>query len=89
MLHIHESIIHIIFVACVVLMEAILPYFNLKPDDCNLATTNLLLKLSQTTSNTYTGKALKSLIEMELMFSKIHPRSISEFNVREKTDVIS
>ena len=87
MLHIHESIIHIIFVACVVLMEAILPYFNLKPDDCNLATTNLLLKLSQTTSNTYTGKALKSLIEME--FSKIHPRSISEFNVREKSDVIS
>ena len=55
MLHIHESIIHIIFVACVVLMEAILTCFNLKPDDCNLATTNLLLKLSQTTSNTYTG----------------------------------
>ena len=45
MLHIHESAIHRIFVACVVLMEAMLPCFNLKSDDCNLATTILLLKL--------------------------------------------
>ena len=39
-----------------------------------------------TTSNTYTGKALIgiSLIEMGLMFGKIHPFSISDFNITEK-----
>ena len=37
MLQIQESTIHIIFVVCVVLIEAIFPCFNLKPDDCNLA----------------------------------------------------
>ena len=44
---IHESTIHIVFVACVVLMEGMFLCFNLKPDDCNLATTILLHKLSQ------------------------------------------
>ena len=44
---IHESAIHRTFVACVVSMEAIFPCFNLKPDDCNLATTILVHKLSQ------------------------------------------
>ena len=34
------------FVACVVLMKTIFPCFNLKPDDCNLATTILVQKLS-------------------------------------------
>ena len=47
MLQIHESTIHIFFVACAVLMEAIFPCFNLTPDDCNLATTTLVDKLSQ------------------------------------------
>ena len=42
MLEIHGSTIHNILVACVVLMEAMLPCFNLKPDDCNLATTQTL-----------------------------------------------
>ena len=39
-----------------------------------------------TTSNTYTGKALvgNSLIEMGLMFGKIHPLSISDINITEK-----
>ena len=46
MLQINESTIYRIFVACVVLMEAIFPCFNLKPDDCNLATTILLHKHS-------------------------------------------
>ena len=43
----HESTIRKIFVVCVVLMEAIFPCFNLNPDDCNLATTILVHKLSQ------------------------------------------
>ena len=33
--------------ACVVLMEAIFPCINLKPDDCNVATTILVQNLSQ------------------------------------------
>ena len=47
MLQIYENTIHRFFVACVVLMEAIFPCFNLKPDDCNLATKILVHKLSQ------------------------------------------
>ena len=47
MLQSHENTIHRIFVACAVLMEAMFPRFNLKPDDCNLATPILVLKLSQ------------------------------------------
>ena len=43
----HESTIHRIFVAGVVLMEAIFPCFNFQPDDCNLVTTILVQKLSQ------------------------------------------
>ena len=80
MLHIHESTIRIIIVACVVLMEAMLP--------CYLATTILLLNfLNYITSNTYTGKALVgvSLIEMGLMVSKIHPGYISDFNITDKS----
>ena len=46
MLKIHESTIHRIFVVCVVLIEAMFPCFNLKPDDCNLGTTILVVKLS-------------------------------------------
>ena len=41
MLQIYESTIHTVFLSCVV------PSFNLKPDDCNLATTILVYKLSQ------------------------------------------
>ena len=44
---IHESTLHRIFVACAVLMEVIFACVNLEPDDCNLATTNLVHKLSQ------------------------------------------
>ena len=47
MLHIHESSIHRIFVAPVVFVEAMVSSFNLKPDECNLATTILLLNSSQ------------------------------------------
>ena len=47
MLQIHESVIHRMFLPCVVLMEAIFPCFNLRPDNCNLATPILVLKLSQ------------------------------------------
>ena len=41
LLQIYESTIHTIFLSCVV------PSFNLKPDDCNLATTILVYKVSQ------------------------------------------
>ena len=47
MLQIHESTIQITFVTYAVLMEAMFPCSNLKPDDCNLAATILALKLSQ------------------------------------------
>ena len=53
MVPIHESTIHRIFVACVVLMEAIFPCFNLRPDDCNLASTILVHKLSQLYKHSY------------------------------------
>ena len=55
-LQIHESTVHIVFVACVVLMETIFSCFNLKTDDCNLATTTLLLKLSQLHKTLILGK---------------------------------
>ena len=42
-----ESTIHRTFVACVNLMKAMLSCFNLKSDDCNLATTILLLNFFQ------------------------------------------
>ena len=41
---------------CVVLMEAIFPCFNFKPDDCNLATTILVHKLSQLNKTLVLGK---------------------------------
>ena len=44
---INESTLHRIFVACVVLMEAILPCLNLRPNGCNLATPILVQKRSQ------------------------------------------
>ena len=47
MLQIYESTIRRLFVACVVLMEAMFPCFNLKSDDCNLDTTILVHKLSE------------------------------------------
>ena len=33
MLQLGESTVHIVFVACVIFMKAILSYLNLKPDD--------------------------------------------------------
>ena len=45
MLQIHESIIHIIFLTCAVLMEAMFSCFNFKHDDCSMATTIFLLKI--------------------------------------------
>ena len=56
MLQIHESTIHRIFVVCVVLMEAMFQCFNVKLDDCNLATAILLLKLSQLHETFILGK---------------------------------
>ena len=54
--HCHESIINKIFVTCVVLMEAIFPCFNLKPDDCNLATAILGHKFSQSHKTLILGR---------------------------------
>ena len=70
------------FVAYVVLMEAMFPYFNLKPDDCNLATTILVLKLSQLHKTLILRMLWNS--RMGLIFSKIHPGFISDFNITEK-----
>ena len=56
MLQIHESTIQIITVACLVLMEAMFPCFNLKPDNCNMATTILVLKSSQLHKTPILGK---------------------------------
>ena len=50
------STINRIFVACVVLVEAISPCFSLKPDDCNLATTILVPKISQLHKKLVLGK---------------------------------
>ena len=56
MLQIHEITIHIIFVACVVLMESTFLCFNLKPDDSNLATMILVHSLSQLRETLILGK---------------------------------
>ena len=56
MLQIHESTIHIILATCVVLMEAMFPCFNLKPDEVKLVTTILLLILSQLHKTLILGK---------------------------------
>ena len=50
------STVNRIFVACVVLVEAISPCFNLKPDDYNLATTILVPKISQLHKTLVLGK---------------------------------
>ena len=56
MLQIHERAIHRIFMACVVLIEAIILCFNLKPDDCNLAVSILVHRLSQLHKTLKLGK---------------------------------
>ena len=56
MLQINKSTAHRIFVACIALMEAILPCFDLKPDDWNLVTTILVHKLSQLHKTFMLGK---------------------------------
>ena len=56
MLQIHERTIHRIFMACVVLIEAITLCFNLKPDDCNLAASILVHRLSQLHKTLKLGK---------------------------------
>ena len=84
MLHIHESTNHKLFVTCAVLMEVMLPCFNLKPDDCNQATTILLLKRSQLHQTLTLGKLGIFLNKILLILNKTHPGSISDFNVIEK-----
>ena len=81
-----ESTIHINFVACVALMESIFPCFNLKPDDCNPA---FSIHTFSITSNTHTGKALVgiSLVGMRLMFDKMHPGPISDYDITEKNSM--
>ena len=71
---------------CVVLMEAISPCFNLKPDDCNLAFSTQTFSI---TENTHIGKALIgiSLIGMCLIFSKMDPGSISDLDITEKNSM--
>ena len=56
MLQVHESTIHRIFAACIILMGAIFPCVNLKPDDCKLATKILVHKLSQLHKTLILGK---------------------------------
>ena len=93
MLQIHESTIHITFVACIVLMEAIFPCFNIKPDNWNLATSLLVYKLSHL-HKTFIVRTLWlkfdeiSPIGMELMFSKIHPGSMIDFNITEENSML-
>ena len=70
-IHFRESTIHIIFVACVVLMEAIFPCFNLKPDDCNLATTILVHKLSQLHKTLILGSFWLEFLQFELGESSV------------------
>ena len=65
MLQIHESTIHRIFVACAVLIEAMFLCFKVKPDDCNLATTILLLKLSQLHKKLILGKLWLGFLQLE------------------------
>ena len=88
MLQIHESTIHRVFLACAVLMEEMFSYFNLTPDDCNLASTILEHKLSQ----------LKQTLVLEgfgwnfsgsngLLFSKIHLGSLSDFHITEENSM--
>ena len=65
-------------------MEVILPCFNLKPDDCNQATTILLLKRSQLHQTLTLGKLGIFLNKILLILNKTHPGSISDFNIIEK-----
>ena len=62
---IYESTIHRIFVTYVVLMEAIFPYFNLKPHDCNLATTILGHKLFQLHKTLILGRLWLVFLQLE------------------------
>ena len=54
-----------IFVTCVVLVEAMFPCFNLKPVDCNLATTMLLLKLCRLHKILLLGKLWLEFLGLE------------------------
>ena len=65
MLQIYESSIDKIFVTCVILMEAMFQCFNLKPDDCNLATTILVLKISQLHKTLILGKLWLEFLLLE------------------------
>ena len=65
MLQIQESTIHSISVACIVLIEAIFSCFNLKPDDCNLATTILVHKLSQLHKTLIMGRLWLEFLRLE------------------------
>ena len=66
MLQIHESTVHRVFVAYLVLMEAIIPCFNLGPDDCNLATTTITVhKLSQLHKTLMLGKLRLEFLRLE------------------------
>ena len=56
MLQIYESTIHRIYVAGLVLMEAMFLCFNLKPDDCKVATMILLLKFFKSHKTLILGK---------------------------------
>ena len=50
---IYMSQIHRMFMACAVLTEAIFPFFNLKPDHCNLATIILAQRHSHLLKHSY------------------------------------
>ena len=65
MLQIHKRAIYRIFVTCVVLMKAIFPCFNLKPDDYNLPTTILEHKLSYLHKTLILGKLWLEFLQLE------------------------
>ena len=53
------------FMTHVVLMEAISPCFNLKPDDCNLAITIIVYKPSQLHKTLILGKLWLEILPLE------------------------
>ena len=93
MLKIDESTIHRSFLACVVLMEAMFSYFNLKPDELQPGYYDFRTQTFSITEATHTEKAWVKIspIGMGLRFSRIHPGSIPDRKKyhRKKFNVIS
>ena len=65
MLQIPQSTVHRILMACVVLMEAIFPCFNFKPDHCSLAIAILGHKHSQLNKTLILEKLWSEFVRLE------------------------